>query len=53
MPAYRKPTELLALSGAFEKNPQRRHPVGPKSPHPIGEPPLHLAPDEAATWRAC
>ncbi len=51
MPAYRKPTELLALSGAFEKNPQRRRPVGPKSPHPIGEPPACLAPDGAATWR--
>ena len=51
MPAYRKPTELLALSGAFEKNPQRRRPVGPKSPHPIGDPPACLAPDEAAAWR--
>ncbi len=51
MPAYRKPTELLALSGAFEKNPQRRRPVEPKSPHPIGEPPACLAPDEAACWR--
>ena len=51
MPAYRKPTELLALSGAFEKNPQRRRPVGPKSDRPIGEPPDHLAPDEAAAWR--
>jgi hypothetical protein len=35
MPAYRKPTELLALSGAFEKNPQRRRPVGPKSPQVV------------------
>ncbi len=49
--AYRKPTELLALSGAFEKDPQRRRPVGPKSPHPIGDPPACLAPDEAAAWR--
>jgi hypothetical protein len=58
MPAYRKPTELLALSGAFEKNPQRRRenrqrrrPIGPKSDKPIGDPPAHLAPDEAAAWR--
>ncbi len=51
MPAYRKPTELLALSGAFEKTPQRRRPIGPKSDKPIGEPPGYLAPDEAAAWR--
>ena len=50
MPAYRKPTGLLALSGAFEKNPQRR-PVGPKSDRPIGGPPACLVPDEAACWR--
>ncbi len=50
MPAYRKPTELLTLSGAFEKNPQRRRPVGPKSDRPIGEPPACLAPDEAGCW---
>ncbi len=48
MPAYRKPAELLALSGPFEKNPQRRRPIGPKSDRPIGDPPPHLAPDEAA-----
>ena len=56
MPAYRKPTELLELSGAFAKNPQRRRPVrrrpvAPKSPHPIGDPPACLGPDEAAAWR--
>ena len=51
MPAYRKPTELLELSGAFEKNPQRRRPIGPKSERPVGDPPPHLAPDEAAAWR--
>ena len=39
MTAYRKPTELLALSGAFEKNPQRRRRIGPKSDKPIGEAP--------------
>jgi hypothetical protein len=50
MPAHRKPTELLALSGAFEKNPARRRPVGPKSDKPIGEPPAHLGDDEAAAW---
>jgi hypothetical protein len=50
MPAYRKPTELLELSGAFAKNPQRRRPVGPKSDRGIGDPPPHLVPDEAAAW---
>src|SRR3712207_7798672 len=51
MPAHRKPTELLQLSGAFEKNPARRRPVGPKSDKPIGDPPTYFAPDEAACWR--
>ena len=51
MPAHRKPTELLELSGAFQRNPNRRRPVEPKSPHPIGEPPACLAPDEAGCWR--
>ncbi len=47
MPAYRKPTELLALDGAFEKNPQRRCPIRSKSPPPISDLPGHLVPDEA------
>ena len=49
--AYRQPTELLALSGAFEKDPRRRRPLGPKSDRPNGEPPACLVPDEAACWR--
>jgi hypothetical protein len=51
VPAHRKPTELLALSGAFEKDPKRCRPVGPKSDRPIGDPPACLTPDEAACWR--
>jgi hypothetical protein len=51
MPAHRRPTELLELSGAFDKDPARRRPVGPKSDRPIGDPPPCLGPDEAACWR--
>jgi hypothetical protein len=50
MPAHRKPTELLELSGAFDEHPNRRRPVGPKSERGIGDPPPSLAPDEAACW---
>ena len=51
MPTHRRPTELLELSGAFDKDPARRRPVGPKSDKPIGEPPPSMAEDEAAVWR--
>lgn len=47
----RKPTELLHLSGAFDKNPQRRRPIGPKSQEMLGEPPASLTEAELATWR--
>jgi hypothetical protein len=50
MPAHRKPTEVLELSGAFQHNPARRRPVGPKSSEPVGPPPVHLAADEAECW---
>jgi hypothetical protein len=50
MPRPRKPTEILALSGAFDKDPQRRRPIGPKSAHPIGDAPEGLAEDEAGCW---
>lgn len=50
MPAPRKPTEVLSLTGAFRKNPQRARPVGPKSSRPLGDPPAYMAEDEAACW---
>jgi hypothetical protein len=50
MPAPRKPTELLELSGAFIANPQRRRPIGPKSTRAIGEPPDIMSADEQACW---
>ena len=51
MPPPRKPTGVLELSGAFEKDPKRRRPPSPKSAEPIGDPLARLAPDEAACWR--
>ena len=51
MPAHRKPTELLELSGVFQRNPNRRRPVEPKSPHPVGEPHPSMAEDKRACWR--
>ena len=50
MPRPRLPTELLQLHGAFEKNPSRRRPIGPKSELPIGEPPDYFADDERQCW---
>ncbi len=46
-----KPLELLELSGAYRPDRHARRRAAPKSPHPIGDPPAHLAPDEAAAWR--
>ena len=48
MPRPPKPVELLEQSGA-DRHARRR--AAPKSPHPIGDPPACLAPDEAACWR--
>jgi hypothetical protein len=50
MPAHRTPTEILELNGAFEKNPKRKRAVGPKSKHPVGNPPEHLDEGEKAIW---
>ncbi len=50
MPAHLKPTEILELNGSFQKNPQRRRPVGPKSKDGIGEPPAHLDATEKQIW---
>jgi hypothetical protein len=46
----RKPTELLELTGAFDKNPSRRRPVWPKTRKSIGEPPDHLSDEEQLIW---
>lgn len=51
MPAIRKPIEVLELSGAFAKNPQRR-PTQPSKPkHPIGDPPKYFSSRQRAIWR--
>jgi phage terminase small subunit len=50
MPAHLKPTKILELNGAFQKNPTRRRPVGPKSKDGIGEPPAHLDATEKQIW---
>lgn len=47
----RKPTNVLELSGALDKNPQRRRPNEPKPNAVLGEPPAHLSDAEAGCWR--
>lgn len=46
----RKPTEMLELSGAFKKDPQRRRPPGVKETRPLGEPPSRLPIDVVPYW---
>jgi hypothetical protein len=43
MPRPPKPTELLILGGTFRPDRHARRRAAPKSPHPIGDPPGHLA----------
>lgn len=45
----RTPTNLLELSGAFDKNPQRRR-RDPKSSGPVGAAPVSLNEVERAIW---
>ena len=51
MARLRKPTEVLELAGTFLDNPTRRRLPGPTSELPIGGPPEHVVPHEAAAWR--
>lgn len=51
MPRPRKPVEVLELFGTYRPDRHGRRRAAPKSPHPIGEPPGHPSPDEAAAWR--
>lgn len=51
MPRPRKPTEVLELTGAFRRNPQRKREVGAKSEKGLGTPPAHLSAAETACWR--
>ena len=46
-----KPVELHELSDTYRRDRHARRRAAPKSPHPIGDPPACLAPDEAAAWR--
>lgn len=47
----RKPTEILEITGGFDRHPERRRSAGPKSGLEIGDPPEDFEPDEAACWR--
>lgn len=47
----RKPTKVLELTGAFEKNPQRSRPKEPMPSGAIGDPPIHLALEAKEIWR--
>lgn len=53
MPRARKPTNVLALSGAFKHNPKRgeARKDEPKPTEGIGEPPEHLDQAAAECWR--
>jgi hypothetical protein len=47
----RKPTKLLELSGAFDKNPNRARPDEPQDGRPLGDPPSRLPADVVPYWR--
>jgi len=51
MPRPRTPVELLQLNGGYRADRHGPRQAAPKSELAIGEPPGHLAPDEAAAWR--
>jgi hypothetical protein len=48
----RKPTATLEQTGAFVKHPERKREraAEPIPSGPLGEPPIHLSPDERAIW---
>ena len=46
----RKPTKLLELSGAFEKNPSRRRESEPVCDEPVGPAPARLTENQAKAW---
>ncbi len=50
MPRPRKPLELLEVSSAYRADRHGQRRIAPKSERPIGEPPSHLAADEATAW---
>ena len=45
-----KPVELLQATDTFRPDLHAQRRAAPKSPHPIGPPPPHLAHDESAAW---
>jgi phage terminase small subunit len=51
MPRPLKPIELHHASGTYRAHRHAERAAAPKSELPIGEPPGHLAPAEAAAWR--
>ena len=46
----RKPTKVLELSGAFERNPNRKRTSEPKPTGVIGPPPEHMSENEVDVW---
>lgn len=46
----RKPTSLLEISGAYQKNPSRRRPDEPSTGRGVGAAPKHLSDDQRAAW---
>jgi hypothetical protein len=50
MGMHRKSTAELESRGAFKKNPDRRPGPEPEHEGPLGAPPEHFSPSEAAVW---
>jgi len=47
----RLPDELHVITGAWDKNPNRRRTGTPKSENPFGNPPKYFAADEKKCWK--
>ena len=52
MPTPRKPSNVLQMNGAFDKNPDRKRARKdePVPTAPLGDPPLRLTDEEKAAW---
>jgi len=52
MPRPRKPSNILEMTGAYKKNPQRKRPNKPKAKRGISiDPPETFEPDQKQAWK--
>jgi len=47
----RKPTKVLEMRGAFDKDPQRKRTKEPEPKGDLGQPPKQLSPSAKSAWR--